>query len=597
MFGFGTQKENIMANIFDGFNKINDQGVREQIAVLETVTMANVLKIYGEKAYKGITDAVNYIGKIFDKEIMDSPNVQELDEQIRDCVNSMTDMKREALDWRLRRALSERSHLKNNIPSGSVGEVLPSICYDDEALSIAVVDGAAELLEVDQELSPVEKIEVVNQRYAERMLTEMRKKIKEEGPEAERKLAHQLEADIAQLSSEERDAMKKALKVERISGETVRNLLMTTGGTTLLLGVTSTFGGYVALTTIMHAVFTTALGITLPFAAYTGAVSIVSFLTGPVGWAIFAGVGIWQFQRGSSKVDGEVLAQSVFLARVGYKRPFTAMDEELPSWISPSENPEEYELRERQDKEIARLLAIIDEKDNKLKNEQQLRKEAESAHEKAVEQKKKAEEDEQLAREKLKEYPSQIHQVQMEKKNLEEQIQIQQASATKKDQDNQQQIRQLERDLKEAQKREKRLIDEQKAAQQMLDEAEVQQSDASNTIKEMAAKIEKLERERRISQEEKEKAEAIANQKIEKCGKTLREQWNIFFKSSERSIEVKDQYLNSVAKRDTKLRLNIERKMKEIFDAKNPKSVADRGKMHAGQQTLHCSIRKDYRLH
>ena len=90
-----------MANIFDGFNKIDDQGVREQIAVLETVTMANVLKVYGEKAYKGITDAVNYIGKFFDKEVMDSPNVQELDEQIRDCVNSMADMKREALDRRL----------------------------------------------------------------------------------------------------------------------------------------------------------------------------------------------------------------------------------------------------------------------------------------------------------------------------------------------------------------------------------------------------------------------------------------------------------------------------------------------------------------
>jgi uncharacterized protein YaaW (UPF0174 family) len=54
------------------------------------------------------------------------------------------------------------------------------------------------------------------------------------------------------------------------------------------LSATVAFSGFAFYTTMSVAISTIAgfFGITLPFAAYTGASSLVAFLTGPVGWAV-----------------------------------------------------------------------------------------------------------------------------------------------------------------------------------------------------------------------------------------------------------------------------------------------------------------------
>jgi len=52
---------------------------------------------------------------------------------------------------------------------------------------------------------------------------------------------------------------------------------------------TSGFGGYIASTTALG-FLTNAIGITLPFAVYTGLSSTIAFVIGPVGWLT---VGIW----------------------------------------------------------------------------------------------------------------------------------------------------------------------------------------------------------------------------------------------------------------------------------------------------------------
>ncbi|SFT40797.1 hypothetical protein SAMN02910356_00504 [Selenomonas sp. GACV-9] len=591
-----------MPNIFDGFNNVDDQGIREQIAVLETVTIGNVLGVYGQKAYKGVTSAINFIGSFFDKKVIKEPTIKEIDEQIADCVKSMECFGRATLNQRLRQALADRTNYKNSSLTFNDGTAaLPQWC-DDEKLSIAVVDGAAKLLDVDLELTPAEKIEIVNQRYAERMLTQMRKKIKEKGPAEERRLAAQLDKDIAKLSTEEREAMRRSLKIDDISGETIQKLIMTTGGTTLVMTVMSSMGGYIAMTTIMHALFTTALGITLPFAAYTGAASIAGFLTGPVGWAILAGVGIWQFTSGSSKVDGEVLAQSVFLARTEYRRPFTALDEELPSWISPSDNPEAYKLRQEQEEEIARLQADLEIKSERLAKEERLRRETEEVCHQAEQKKSQAEKNEKIAREKLKEMPRLLQEANDELNEYElrlkaESNKVVQNEQAKREQENV--VRQLRMQLRMREKNLEDLRNTEETMSAMLDEAAAQQEESSNIITQLTVKIEELSKSCELLQIEKNKATEIANKKIDKRKEELANQLNIFFTSDERNIRIDDEFLRKLAKLDSKLLYDVERKMKEIYDAENPEVIGlmDRGKMNTKQGTLHCKIRKSYRLH
>lgn len=50
-----------MANIFDGYQKLSDDDIRNQIAVLSVVTIGNIFSVYGQKVHKGISKALNFL--------------------------------------------------------------------------------------------------------------------------------------------------------------------------------------------------------------------------------------------------------------------------------------------------------------------------------------------------------------------------------------------------------------------------------------------------------------------------------------------------------------------------------------------------------
>lgn len=78
------------------------------------------------------------------------------------------------------------------------------------------------------------------------------------------------------------------------TGHTITNpdTIVAMGGTAALAALSTTvyFAGFAFYTTMTVTICTVAswFGITLPFAAYTGASSIVAFMSGPVGWAAIA---------------------------------------------------------------------------------------------------------------------------------------------------------------------------------------------------------------------------------------------------------------------------------------------------------------------
>ena len=605
-----------MANIFDGYQKLSDDDIRNQIAILSVVNIGNIFSVYGQKAHKGISKALNFFGGLVRKKIMEVPDVKEIDERIADYVDSLKYMSRDDLEQTLRKAFMTRIGDKAGMGI-DYKEMQTCLREDmqqieetaqdrreirDECLSLNIVDKAAKYLGVDLSLTPAEKIEVVSQRYAERIYSELQKQAKKSVNDEARKLVKQLDTDIDALRPEEREAMRKALKLDEVTGETVRNLLVTTGGSTLFLSATTGFGSYIALTTMMHAVATTALGITLPFAAYTGAASIFGILTGPVGWLLLAGIGIWQFTTGSSKINGEILSQSVFLSKVGYKRSFMAEDNELPSWISPEEDPEAYEKWKKDEEEISRLIQKLKEKEAELCGEKEARDRSQKACEKAQERLREAEDRERAAEEKLKKLPGDVQNAREQLKHLESLLEEERNCVASTEQDKAQQqskIKRLQEERAKIEKELKDLKDNYSAQEEIIKEAQISQGKNSEEIKRLKLENSQYKKRCEAAEKSRDEAKTIADKRIEKRADELEEHWNIYFSKNNRRIKVRKRFSRDMARVNNELELEAERKMKEIFDAKNPESVAyrDRGRMHNKENTLHCKVKYKYRLH
>jgi hypothetical protein len=91
------------------------------------------------------------------------------------------------------------------------------------------------------------------------------------------------------------------------------------------------FGAYIALSVVLHAIFTTMLGITLPFAMYTGASSMLAMLTGPVGIGLAIAAGLVGYSFGHKKLNRSQYAMVVWACVARYGRRLYTPNELLPS--------------------------------------------------------------------------------------------------------------------------------------------------------------------------------------------------------------------------------------------------------------------------
>jgi hypothetical protein len=83
------------------------------------------------------------------------------------------------------------------------------------------------------------------------------------------------------------------------------------------------------------------MGITLPFAFYTGATSLLSILTGPIGMLLVAGVMAFQVNRGDRKLDKEFYSELVWFAVHSNGKFFAPQPkEELSKWVPSDESSE-----------------------------------------------------------------------------------------------------------------------------------------------------------------------------------------------------------------------------------------------------------------
>jgi hypothetical protein len=216
----------------------------------------------------------------------------------------------------------------------ALNETVTSSSSDDE-ISVAVITQATKAYknDINSEFTPSQKDDSIQKRYEEKMFAQVSKAMQKQSVSERIKTDEAIQNEVDHLSEKQRDELKKALGVNELKGDAVGKMLRNAAGTTVLMTTLSGFGAYTALTTIIHAIFTMVLGITLPFAVYTSLTSTLAFITGPAGWIAFGGVEMLLINKSKNKLIYELLSQVVWLSVNQYGSRFTPKEEELPSWI------------------------------------------------------------------------------------------------------------------------------------------------------------------------------------------------------------------------------------------------------------------------
>ncbi|MCR5735782.1 MAG: hypothetical protein K6G22_14340 [Lachnospiraceae bacterium] len=554
-----------MPNIFDGISKLSDTDLRNQIATLEEVTMSNVFGQMGNTITNKAASAFRFVRKSVTGKETKVPPIVKIEDRINNKSIELRSLNRDELEKRIREVLVKK------VNSGSLTYLQdPS----DDRLSVEVIELAVKSYKKDKinpNLTYAQKADIIRHRYDERMLSQMQEKLNNQTAEEKKQTEAAIQKEIDSMSEERREELRKALNVEKLNGEMVRKMFASTAGVsaTLVAMESAGFGAYIALTTVMHAVFTTFLGVTLPFAAYTGATTFLSIITGPVGIAIAGGVELLMINKNKNKIIYELAAQIVWLAVSTYGHKFTPNEEELPSWLPSME-------RDRETKEIQTLHNMIQEEEKLkedlanhkkalsdaqnaiLKNEYSIQKyqdESKSAQEKLEEQKK---ENERL-RSEHDAAVSNLNKMKNDAKASEEELLRAKNS-----------VNDLERAMSLKDREISDLYDLLQKDEDKIDELQKVNAESEITIQKNNEDIGRLEKEVESSKKNTDK-------KWSKSAEDLKIRWMKFYKTLDFDLSVfKDVVKNFEYNEFT----DIEMKLRELDDAKDKRAVSNnRGKV------------------
>ena len=317
--------------IFTGINKMSDDDLRYQVAIIENCNLGNITAEYFHNVGSKISKTARNIKSFFysekEKHTNINENINTLNAKIQNSIKYYNHVPREVVMERLLHNLRLHTGYDRGIT-------------DKKIISYNVVDKAASYLKINNELPHHEKIESIYRRYLERIANHVDSMLAKQTEEQITSFDTTLEKNISLLSESDKKKMKAALQLEQLTGESVRKAIKTTGATTFITYLFSQFGSYMAAISIVHAVFTVGMGVVLPFGVYTGLSSVLGFLTGPFSLVILFTVGMFNFSKSSQSLDGELLSQIIFFSRASYGRSFSSysLDNILEDMLDKSRN-------------------------------------------------------------------------------------------------------------------------------------------------------------------------------------------------------------------------------------------------------------------
>ena len=216
-----------------------------------------------------------------------------------------------------------------------IEEVREELDVPDSSLALLsnkiIVSAAKTDPSINEELDVEQKADIIYQKILQSIISSLEKQSDAERDE----MIRQLDIELDSLSSDRKELIKQSLQTDHLSGEVLRNSFLKSGvGIGFLITVGSSFGAYIAINTIIHAIFTSFLGITLPFAVYTGVAKGVSIIAGPIGWCALGGYSIYSLIKTSGKLTSAMMSVVVFIAMTIYGKSFSVDENGAPLWIT-----------------------------------------------------------------------------------------------------------------------------------------------------------------------------------------------------------------------------------------------------------------------
>lgn len=326
--------------LFDGLQKASKEELSYLIALLRQQTMKN---IFSDKFNSTVTTgrkAINSVMSFFGKSKKTNDDIDRESKENHQDINNKIKEEIRAL----------QSYSQEQLYTLFIDEVREELDIPDSSLALLsnkIIASAAKTdPSINEELTIEQKADIIYQKTLQSIISSLEKQSDEERNE----MIRQLDIELDNLSSDRKELIKQSLQTDHLSGEVLRNSFLKSGvGIGSLITVGSSFGAYIAINTIIHAIFTSFLGITLPFAVYTGVAKGVSIIAGPIGWCALGGYSIYSFIKTSGKLTSAMMSVVVFIAMTIYGKSFSVDENGAPLWItSDSIEYQEYQNNQYQ---------------------------------------------------------------------------------------------------------------------------------------------------------------------------------------------------------------------------------------------------------
>lgn len=320
-----TYKNHQAPTLFDGLQKASKEELSYLIALLRQQTMKNIFSdkfnntvTTGKKAFNSVMSFFGKTNKTNDDIDRESKeNHQDINNKIKEEIRTLQSYSQEELYT----LFIEEVREELDVPDSSL-----SLLSNKIIASAAKTDSS-----INEELTVEQKADIIYQKTLQSIISSLEKQSDEERNE----MIRQLDIELDSLSSDRKELIKQSLQTDHLSGEVLRNSLLKSGvGIGSLITVGSSFGAYIAINTIIHAIFTSFLGITLPFAVYTGVAKGVSIIAGPIGWCALGSYSIYSFIKTSGKLTSAMMSVVVFIAMTIYGKSFSVDENGAPLWIT-----------------------------------------------------------------------------------------------------------------------------------------------------------------------------------------------------------------------------------------------------------------------
>ena len=417
-----TYKTYQAPTLFDGLQNASKEELSYLIALLRQQTMKNIFSdkfnntvTTGKKAFNSVMSFFGKSKKTNDEIDRESKeNHQDINNKIKEEIRTL------------------QSYSQEQLYTLFIEEVREELDVPDSSLALLsnkiIISAAKTDPSINEELDVEQKADIIYQKTLQSIISSLEKQSDAERDE----MIRQLDIELDSLSSDRKELIKQSLQTDHLSGEVLRNSFLKSGiGIGSLITVGSSFGAYIAINTIIHAIFTSFLGITLPFAVYTGVAKGVSIIAGPIGWCALGGYSIYSLIKTSGKLTSAMMSVVVFISMTIYGKSFSVDENGAPLWItSDSIEYQEYKNNQYRIIQLNDKVKILS-KDLTLSQEKAQKIEAAKQKLEKVLQKQQAnpsQTDQHIVddlKEQIKVMSQQLNTVQENRKHIEKQYQAQ----------------------------------------------------------------------------------------------------------------------------------------------------------------------------